>query len=211
MSDICREFLFSDVDGVESMETINDNVADEAEKVADEADDVESMETINDNVADKADKVADEADDVESMETINDNVADEVAYKADKVADEADDVANDVADKVADKVTDKVADKVAPYIEDPMYFEIALIEVVKSALKTAKHLDKRQAENCDQAAYKKLVQALNQEYQIPILTVAENLQLGKYAGLCKLYAECVVIRDWDKEVFLNEQIKPQRA
>ena len=197
MSDICREFLFSDVDGVESMETINDNVADE---VADEADDVESMETINDNVADEADKVADEADDVESMETINDNVADEVP---DKVADKA--------DNVTEKVADKVADKVAPYIEDPMYFEIALIEVVKSALKTAKHLDKRQAENCDQAAYKKLVQALNQEYQIPILTVAENLQLGKYAGLCKLYAECVVIRDWDKEVFLNEQIKPQLA
>ena len=180
MSDICREFLFSDIDGVESMETINDNVADEA-------DNVESMETINDNVVDE---VADEADKV-----------------ADKVADEADDVPNDFADKV----TDKVADKVAPYIEDPMYFEIALIEVVKSALKTAKNLDKRQAENCDQAAYKKLVQALYQEYQIPILTVAENLQLGKYAGLCKLYAECVVIRDLDKEVFLNEQIKPQRA
>ena len=170
MSDICREFLFSDIDGVESMETINDNVADEADNVVDE-------------VADEADKVAD------------------------KVADEADDVPNDFADKV----TDKVADKVAPYIEDPMYFEIALIEVVKSALKTAKNLDKRQAENCDQAAYKKLVQALYQEYQIPILTVAENLQLGKYAGLCKLYAECVVIRDLDKEVFLNEQIKPQRA
>ena len=198
MSDICREFLYSDIDGVESMETINDNVADEADKVADEADNVESMETINDNVVDE---VADEAD--------------KVADEADKVADEADDVPNDFADKVTDKVADKVAnkvaDKVAPYIEDPMYFEIALIEVVKSALKTAKNLDKRQAENCDQAAYKKLVQALNQEYQIPILTVAENLQLGKYAGLCKLYAECVVIRDLDQEVFLNEQIKPQRA
>ena len=153
MSDICREFLYSDVEGVESMETINDNVADEA----------------------------DEADEV----------ADEVATEADKVADEADDV--------------------TPNLEGHMDFETALIEVVKSALKTAKNLDKRQAENCDQAAYKKLVQALYQEYQIPILTVAENLQLGKYAGLCKLYAECVVIRDWDKEVFLNEQIKPQLA
>ena len=159
MSDICMEFLFSEVDGVESMETINDNVADEADEVADEAD---------------------------------------------MVADEADDVADDVANDVAEKVADKVADKVAPYIKDPMYFEIALIEVVKSALKSAKNLDKRQAENCDQAAYKKLVQALYQEYQIPILTVAENLQLGKYAGLCKLYVECVVIRDWDKEDFLNE-------
>ena len=44
-----------------------------------------------------------------------------------------------------------------------------------------------------------------------MIPVADNLQLGKYAGLCKLYAECVVIRDWDKEVFLYEQIKPQRA
>ena len=43
-----------------------------------------------------------------------------------------------------------------------------------------------------------------------MIPVAENLQLGKYAGLWK-YAECVVIRDWDKEVFLNEQIKPHRA
>ena len=90
-------------------------------------------------------------------------------------------------------------------------FETALIEVVKSALKTVKHLDKRQAENCDQAAYKKLVHALCQEHQIPLLTVANNLQMDKYTGLCKLYAVCVVIRDCDKEDFLNEQIKPQQA
>ena len=44
-----------------------------------------------------------------------------------------------------------------------------------------------------------------------MIPVAKNLQLGKYAGLCKLYAECLVIRDLDKEVFLNEQIKPQLA
>merc|ERR1711973_473013 len=55
---------------------------------------------------------------------------------------------------------------------------------------TTKALDKRQAllcilaENCDEAAYKKLVQALCQEHQIPLLTVPDNMQLGKYAGLC---------------------------
>ena len=49
-----------------------------------------------------------------------------------------------------------------------------LTEVVKSALKTAKHLAKQQAKSCDHTAYK------------------------------KLYAACMVIRDWDKEVFLNE-------
>ena len=81
------------------------------------------------------------------------------------------------------------------------------------------------AENCDEAAYKKLVQALCQEHQIPLLTVPDNMQLGKYAGLCKLDAEgnerkvvrcsSVVVRDWGKEGpaldFLKEHIKQQRA
>ena len=77
------------------------------------------------------------------------------------------------------------------------------------------------AENCDEASYKKLVQALCAEHQIPLLTVPDNMQLGKYAGLCKLDAEgnerkvvrcsSVVIRDWGKEGpahdFLREHIK----
>ena len=122
-----------------------------------------------------------------------------------------------------------------------MDFETAVREVLKSALihdglsrglhETAKALDKRQAllcilaENCDEAAYKKLVQALCQEHQIPLLTVPDNMQLGKYAGLCKLDAEgnerkvvrcsSVVIRDWGKEGpaldFLKEHIKQQKA
>jgi ribosomal protein L7Ae-like RNA K-turn-binding protein len=142
MSDICRQFLYSDVEGVEYMEAA---------------------------------------------------------------------IADDVADEVTDDAPDDVADDIAPNLGDHMDFETALIEVVKSALKTVKHLDKRQAENCDQAAYKKLVHALCQEHQIPLLTVANNLQMDKYTGLCKLYAVCVVIRDCDKEDFLNEQIKPQQA
>ena len=122
-----------------------------------------------------------------------------------------------------------------------MDFETALREVLKSALihdglsrglhETTKALDKRQAllcilaENCDEAGYKKLVQALCQEHQIPLLTVPDNMQLGKYAGLCKLDAEgnerkvvrcsSVVIRDWGKEGpaldFLKEHIKQQKA
>merc|ERR1712223_2230437 len=77
----------------------------------------------------------------------------------------------------------------------------------------------------DEASYKKLVQALCQEHQIPLLTVPDNMQLGKYAGLCKLDAEgnerkvvrcsSVVVRDWGKEGpaldFLKEHIKQQRA
>merc|ERR1739849_25298 len=81
------------------------------------------------------------------------------------------------------------------------------------------------AENCDEAAYKKLVQALCQEHQIPLLTVPDNMQLGKYAGLCKLDAEgnerkvvrcsSVAIRDWGKESpahdVVTEYIKSQKA
>ena len=80
-----------------------------------------------------------------------------------------------------------------------MDLETALREVLKSALiqdglsrglhETTKALDKRQAllcilaENCDEPTYKKLIQALCQEHQIPLLTVPDNMQLGKYAGL----------------------------
>merc|ERR1719220_2532184 len=122
-----------------------------------------------------------------------------------------------------------------------MDLETALREVLKTALihnglhrglhETTKALDKRKAllcilaENCDEAAYKKLIQALCQEHQIPLLTVPDHMQLGKYAGLCKLDAEgnerkvvrcsSVVVRDWGKEGpaldFLKDHIKQQRA
>merc|ERR1712140_107164 len=106
-----------------------------------------------------------------------------------------------------------------------MDFETALREVLKSALihdglsrglhETTKALDKRQAllcilaENCDEAAYKKLVQALCQEHGIPLIKVDNNHKLGEWAGLCKLDSEgnarkvvrcsAVAIRDWGKE------------
>ena len=142
---------------------------------------------------------------------------------------------------VAEAVTAAVGVAPSDDLRGQMDFETALREVLKSALihdglsrglhETAKALDKRQAllcilaENCDEAAYKKLVQALCQEHQIPLLTVPDNMQLGKYAGLCKLDAEgnerkvvrcsSVVIRDWGKEGpaldFLKEYIKQQKA
>lgn len=122
-----------------------------------------------------------------------------------------------------------------------MDLETALREVLKSALiqdglsrglhETTKALDKRQAllcilaENCDEPTYKKLIQALCQEHQIPLLTVPDNMQLGKYAGLCKLDAEgnerkvvrcsSVVVRDWGNQGpahdFIQEHIKQQRS
>ena len=142
---------------------------------------------------------------------------------------------------VAEAVTAAVGVAPSDDLGGQMDFETALREVLKSALiqdglsrglhETTKALDKRQAllcilaENCDEAAYKKLVQALCQEHQIPLLTVPDNMQLGKYAGLCKLDAEgnerkvvrcsSVVIRDWGKEGpaldFLKEHIKQQKA
>ena len=60
---------------------------------------------------------------------------------------------------------------------------------------------------------------------ISLFLFPDNMQLGKYAGLCKLDAEgnerkvvrcsSVVVRDWGKEEaahdFLKEHIKQQRA
>ena len=119
----------------------------------------------------------------------------------------------------------------------PMYFEPVLREALRSALfqdglscglhETIKALHKGQAllcikaENCDDDAYKKYVQALCQEHQIPFLTLPDNMHLGKYAGFCKLddkdnkkkVDQCsfVVIKDWGKKGltldFVNERIK----
>lgn len=96
----------------------------------------------------------------------------------------------------------------------------ALQEVLKTALihdgvvhglhEAAKALDKRQAvlcvlaENCDEPMYKKLVQALCSEHQIPLIKVDNNKKLGEWSGLCKIDStgkarkvvgcSCVVIR-----------------
>lgn len=60
------------------------------------------------------------------------------------------------------------------------------------------------AENCSEAMYKKLVQGLCNEHQIPLITVDDNKKLGEWAGLCKIDntgkarkivgCSCVVIR-----------------
>lgn len=79
----------------------------------------------------------------------------------------------------------------------------------------SKALDRRQAhmcvlnENCDEDAYKKLVEALCSEHKIPLIKVADGKKLGEWAGLCVLDREgnarkvvncsCVVVRDWGEE------------
>eukprot|EP00929_Paragymnodinium_shiwhaense_P053656 TRINITY_DN2687_c0_g4_i1.p2 TRINITY_DN2687_c0_g4~~TRINITY_DN2687_c0_g4_i1.p2 ORF type:complete len:140 (-),score=58.52 TRINITY_DN2687_c0_g4_i1:44-463(-) len=42
------------------------------------------------------------------------------------------------------------------------------------------------AESCNEAAYKKLVQALCLEKNVPLVDVADNKTLGEWAGLCKI-------------------------
>lgn len=82
--------------------------------------------------------------------------------------------------------------------------------VVHGLHEAAKALDKRQAvlcllaENCDEPMYKKLVQALCSEHQIPLIKVDNNKKLGEWTGLCKFDStgkarkivgcSCVVIR-----------------
>lgn len=54
----------------------------------------------------------------------------------------------------------------------------------------SKALDRRQAhmcvlnEKCDEDSYKKLVEALCTEHQIPLIKVADGKKLGEWAGLC---------------------------
>jgi small subunit ribosomal protein S12e len=58
----------------------------------------------------------------------------------------------------------------------------------------SKALDRRQAhmcvlnENCDEDAYKKLVEALCSEHKIPLIKVADGKKLGEWAGLCMYLA-----------------------
>ena len=121
----------------------------------------------------------------------------------------------------------------APTSTGPMDINTAIQEVLKAALihdglarglhESAKALDKRQAllcvlaDNCDEPMYKKLVQALCQEHQIPLIKIDNNQKLGEWAGLCKLDAEgkarkvvrcsSVVVRDWGKEGPAHDVIK----
>ncbi|CAH1958233.1 unnamed protein product [Acanthoscelides obtectus] len=112
-----------------------------------------------------------------------------------------------------------------PATGGPMDVNQALQEVLKTALihdgvvhglhEAAKALDKRQAvlcvlaENCDEPMYKKLVQALCSEHQIPLIKVDNNKKLGEWSGLCKIDntgkarkvvgCSCVVIKDYGEE------------
>ncbi|KAJ4428701.1 small ribosomal subunit protein eS12 [Periplaneta americana] len=114
-----------------------------------------------------------------------------------------------------------------------MDINTALQEVLKMALthgslahglhEAAKALDKRQAllcvlaENCNEPMYKKLVQALCNEHQIPLIKVDNNKKLGEWAGLCKIDStgkarkvvgcSCVVVKDYGEETQANDVLR----
>ena len=42
------------------------------------------------------------------------------------------------------------------------------------------------SEGCNEPAYKKLIQALSKEKNVPLVLVADKKELGEWAGLCKM-------------------------
>eukprot|EP00441_Pelagodinium_beii_P041465 CAMPEP_0197647352 /NCGR_PEP_ID=MMETSP1338-20131121/25011_1 /TAXON_ID=43686 ORGANISM="Pelagodinium beii, Strain RCC1491" /NCGR_SAMPLE_ID=MMETSP1338 /ASSEMBLY_ACC=CAM_ASM_000754 /LENGTH=138 /DNA_ID=CAMNT_0043221125 /DNA_START=65 /DNA_END=481 /DNA_ORIENTATION=- len=65
------------------------------------------------------------------------------------------------------------------------------------------------AESCNEATYKKLVQGLCLEKNVPVIDVPDNKSLGEWAGLCKIDkdglprkvvgASCVCVVDFGEE------------
>merc|ERR1719343_343961 len=65
------------------------------------------------------------------------------------------------------------------------------------------------AESCNEASYKKLVQGLCLEKNVPVVDIADNKMLGEWAGLCKIdsdgqakkvvVASCACISDFGEE------------
>merc|ERR1712178_116411 len=108
---------------------------------------------------------------------------------------------------------------------EPLDTVSALKQVLKKALcadglargirECAKMLDKRAvhlcvlADNCNDPAYKKLIEALCTEHSINLMKVDDNSLLGEWAGLCKMDAEgnarkvvscsCVCVTDYGEQ------------
>ncbi|TKR86941.1 hypothetical protein L596_011433 [Steinernema carpocapsae] len=107
----------------------------------------------------------------------------------------------------------------------PIDVKESLQKVLKSALiadglarglhEAAKALDKRQAHfcvlanNCDEPQYVRLVEALCQKHEIPLIKVENKKELGEWAGLFKMDKEmkarkivgcsCAVVKDWGRD------------
>merc|ERR1712087_850593 len=87
--------------------------------------------------------------------------------------------------------------------------------VIRGLHEVAKHVDAGKAqvvmlaESCNEPTYKKLVQGLCLEKNVPLIDVPDNKSLGEWAGLCKIDkdglprkvvgASCVAITDFGEE------------
>merc|ERR1712050_56529 len=87
--------------------------------------------------------------------------------------------------------------------------------VIRGLHEVAKYVDAGKAqvvflaESCNEPTYKKLVQGLCSEKNVPLIDVADNKTLGEWAGLCKIDkdglprkvvgASCVAITDFGEE------------
>merc|ERR1719473_1215889 len=92
---------------------------------------------------------------------------------------------------------------------------LAVDGVIRGLHEVAKHIDASKAnvvflaEGCNEPPYKKLVQGLCLEKNVPLIDVPDNKQLGEMAGLCKIDkdglarkvvgASCVAITDFGDE------------
>jgi small subunit ribosomal protein S12e len=125
-----------------------------------------------------------------------------------------------------DEVDDDVV-AAAPAEEDEEVTDLnsAIKKVLKNALvvdgvirglhEVAKYIDASKAqvvflaESCNEPTYKKLVQGLCSEKNVPLIDVPDNKSLGEWAGLCKIDkdglprkvvgASCVAITDFGEE------------
>jgi small subunit ribosomal protein S12e len=91
----------------------------------------------------------------------------------------------------------------------------------------ARALDQRKAvlcllaNNCNEANYIKLVEALCAEHQIPLVKVDSNEMLGQWVGLCKYDEEgearkvvkcsCAVITAWGPESEAQKVVKSSQS
>merc|ERR1719148_371405 len=92
---------------------------------------------------------------------------------------------------------------------------LAVDGVIRGLHEVAKHIDASKAqvvflaESCNEPTYKKLVQGLCLEKNVPLIDVPDNKALGEWAGLCKIDkdgaprkvvgASCVAVTDFGEE------------
>ena len=124
-------------------------------------------------------------------------------------------------------------------VEEPLNIISSLRKVLKISMyhdglarglrEAVKALDRREAHlcvlanSCNEQAYTKLITALCDEHETPLIKVDDSKLLGEWAGLCKYNSDgkavkvvgcsCVVIKSWGEETdaraFITAQIAMQ--